>query len=60
MKRQVPDKPLGEPVRKFEDTFSVFDLACDNCHGFGDDCGFPCQTCGGTGWKPESNRTETA
>ena len=29
MKKQIPlpfDKPLGKPVRKFEDTFSAFEL----------------------------------
>lgn len=36
-----------------EETISIFSLACDDCHGFGEVLEGPCSTCGGDGYKPE-------
>jgi DnaJ-class molecular chaperone len=49
---------MEKETRELHAAFSVFELACDECSGFGEVYGMPCQICGATGWKPEPEQAQ--
>lgn len=62
MKRHFPDKPLGKPIKAFEDTFSAETVMleaffkarpeCPHCKGHGRVGIMACNPCGATGVSP--------